>query len=300
MKEGLADPLQAYESTLMEERESLSAYLACTDQAAKHTLEAYKEYTLAFAEIKDQLGKGLVLDRCLWLAERKYLQVAALATASFRKLAEFVLQYISKFVELENCRLAAIRKAMRDFISIQESIFVPLPAAETSILALESVNVLSQSSVFSTLFQPEELSTLRQISDKQDIEEAIRTWNILIPAAIPLILVSDKVHQQVDNAWIKLKGLITADGFLHLFDKGRDRELTSPIFTQQLTANRVELELNPKSLLLQLRIRLSRFRTFLQQPGVVILRISHQQKYENWRVVLTRFLPIFTAVDSAA
>jgi len=300
VKEGLADPLQAYESTLVEQRESLAAYLASADQVASHALKSYREYTLAFAEVKDQLGKRLVLDRCLWLAERKYLQVSASAVTISRKLGEFVIGYIHQFVELENCRLAAIRKAMRNFIFLQDSLFPPLPITPTSLHSLESITVLTQSSVLSTLFQPQDIANLREITAKEGIEEAIMTWDIPIPAAMPLVLVSDKVYQQVDNAWIKLKGLITADGFLHLFDKCRDRELTAPAFTQQLIANRLELELNAKSMLFQLRIRLSRFRTFLQQPGLVLLRLSHPHKYENWRVVLTRFLPVFTAVDSAA
>lgn len=300
MKEGLADPLQVYESTLMEERESLAAYLASADQVAEHVLKSYREYTHAFAEVKNQLGKRLVLDRCLWLAERKYLQTSVSAVTISRKLGEFVIGYIQKYVELENFRLATIRKAMRNFLLLQESLFLPLPIAPSALNSLESVTVLSQSLVVSTLFHPEDLAILKEISDKEGVEEAIMAWDMPVPTAMPLVLVSDNVYQQVDNAWVKLKGLITADGFLHLFDKCKDRELITPVLTQQLIENRLELEINAKSMLFQLRNRLSRFRSFLQQPELVLLRLSDTQKYENWRVVLTRFLPVFTTVDSAA
>ena len=300
MKEGLADPLQAYEAGLMEERETLAAYINSADKAAMDALKAYKDYTLAYTEVKDQLGKRPLLDRCLWLSERKYLHSATLSTAFLKELALFVLKYIKKYIELENFRLTAIRKAMRQFISIQEAFFVPIELAENSLISLDSVGVLTQISVFSTLFHSEELAILREFSENEDIEEAIKAWDLVIPSAIPLIIVQSKVYQEASNAWIKLKGTITADGFLHLFDKSRDRQLIEPVFTLPLAPNRLDLELNQQSMLLQLRIRLSRFRNFLKQPTVVLLRLTNERKYECWRAVLTHFLPVYTSVDNIA
>jgi len=299
VKEGLADHLQAYEAGLGEERETLAAYINSADKASMDTLKAHKEYTQAYSEVKDQLGRRQLLDRCLWLSERKYLHSATLATAFLKELACFVLRYIKKFVDLENLRLAAIRGAMHQFIAIQEGFFVHVEAAESALGAVDSVGVLTQSSVFATLFQSEELAVLRQFSDKEDIEEALLAWDLVIPASIPLILVRNKVYQEVANSWVKLKGIITADGFFYLFDKFRDSQLVEPILAQQLTLSRLDLELNPQSRLLRLKIRLSRFRNFLKQPTVVLLRLTNERKYESWKAVLTHFLPEYTSVDSA-
>lgn len=299
VKEGLADPLQAYEAGLGEERETLAAYINSADKAAMDTVKAYKEYTQAYTEVKDQLGRRQLLDRCLWLSERKYLHSATLATAFLKELACFVLKYIQKFIDLENWRLTALRKAMHEFISIQEGFFVSIQSVDSTVTAMDSVGVLTQSSVFSTLFHAEEQAVLRQFSGKEDIEEAIQAWDLVIPASIPLVLVRNTIYQEVANSWIKLKGVITADGFFYLFDKSRDSQLVAPILAQQLTGSRLDLELNSQSRLIRLRIRLSRFRNFLKQPTVVLLRLRNESEYASWRAVLTHFLPEYTSVDSA-
>lgn len=299
MKEGLADPLQAYEAGLMEERETLAAYISSADKAAIDALKAYKDFTLAYTEVKDQLGKRLLLDRCLWLSERKYLHSVALSTAFLKELALFVLKYIKKYIELENFRLTTIRKAMRQFISIQEAFFVPIELAANSLISLDSVGVLTPISVFSTLFHAEEVAILREFSENEDIEEAIKAWNLVIPSSLPLIIVQNKVYYQESlPTSTKVKGIITADGFLHVFDRARDRQLVEPVFTLQLTPNRLDLELNQQALMVKLRVRMSRFRNFLKQPMVVVLRLTNERKYECWRAVLTHFLPIYTSVDN--
>ena len=189
---------------------------------------------------------------------------------------------------------------MRRFVTLQEAVFAGLPCAGRCEAALESVGTLTEASVCGTLFQVEEHMVLRQLTGKEDIEEAITSWDLVVPSALPLVLVRNKVYQEVAGTWIPRKGLISADGFLYLFDQSRDSLFLEPIFTQQLTGNRLDLELNPQSFLLKLKVRLSRFRSLLKQPGGVVLRMTTARKYESWSTVLTRFVPVFTMVDRAA
>lgn len=240
-----------------------------------------------------------MLERCTWLAERRYLHAAAEAISVLRGLAAFVVQFVRRFVHLESERIAAISAGLEAFVQLQETVFAPSAVAGQTLTLLQSVKPPEEMTLFASFFDAGDQSAIRELAARDTLEDAIIAWDLVVPPASPLVLAVGKVLSDEAGVWRKLKAVVSADGLLHLFDKSKDPEMLGPVLSLHLAQNRVDLELRPQALSLHFRFRMSRIKSFLHKGNTILLKLSHPQKFAHWCSVLTQFLQSFTTLDSA-
>ena len=271
--------------------------MEAADIAGIKAVTSYKEYTTAHRDVSESLGKRPVLDCCLWLAERRYLLAATDSISEIKKVAMFVLQLVKRFVRRENSRNAAISAAMKQFVSLQETTFSPVDIAGSVLSELSSINTVDDTTVLTNLFQPGEIQVLKQFTDKPTLEEAIFCWDVIVPAPMPLALICGKVYIESSNSWVKMKGVVSGDGFLHLFDRKKDEMMVDPCVSLQLAENRVEMEINGEAMTVMFRGKVSRIKNLIKQQDVLLLKLTNGRKFAAWQSLLPRFLPSYTSID---
>lgn len=177
---------------------------------------------------------------CVWLAEQQYLSLATLTAQFQRSFGNYIQILWQDTILLECMRIASIKKAMLDFIDLQNSLF-NCDASSVSMHLLRVEEKKSENLKDTKLFKDEEFVTLQELGIFEDFIVKLANW---IPDSIcdfdwvlreGQLYIENGVFQQ----WQECYGVIVKSRFLHIFENKPSFPFDDPIESVYLAQARL-------------------------------------------------------------
>lgn len=225
-----------YESRVNEAKMKLEHFSCNSDELQLKLGKSFKKLVEALQLSEEKNHHNC----CVWLAEQQYLSFATLTAQFQRSFGNYIQILWQDTILLECMRIASIKKAMLDFIDLQNSLF----NCDTSSVSMHLLRVeekKSENLKDTKLFKEEEFVTLQELGIFEDFIVKLANW---VPDSIcdfdwvlkegPLFM-ENGVFQQ----WQECYGVIVKSRFLHIFEHKPTFPFDDPIESVYLAQARL-------------------------------------------------------------
>lgn len=215
-----------YETRVAEAKAKLDNFSSTCQELQLKTAKLFKSFVEDFQKSEEKNN----CKNCVWIAEMRYISAANYAAEFQKSLASYLQILWQETILMEFMRVASVKKAMKAFVELQNSVFVCDIASLTEFLdKIEEKR--SENFKDSKLFKEDEFELMKEIGIQEDFIVKLAGWMPCKICDFDWILKEGNIYFEsgVFQQWQECYGVIVKSCFLHIFNSKPGFPFEEPI-----------------------------------------------------------------------
>lgn len=187
----------------------------------------FKDYLSVFQSQESDISKRGYVSSCLWLIESKYLNSVDAVHKHLVSCAILVKSFWDLLNTVEFSRVKTLKESISSFIRLHDNVFnIKAEDAWKLIQELESDKFEIES-----ILGPEDSRGFRDEIGEGDLFDQIVLWKMPLAPRNSLVVKEGRIDREtaVFRVWKQSFGVLTVDGFLHIFNEDYRENFEPPI-----------------------------------------------------------------------
>lgn len=203
-----------YDLKVAESKAKVKSLMDQIDKKLKSAQKNFKFFLTTMQKSEEKIDHKV----CVWICEMKFLSSAMKLSQIQQSLGETVRAIWEDALRLENTRYLCIKKAMKEYLSLQSSVFM-----FENLNALKSIEEIEENQGESLsdkkLFRPDELSILSELGIEDNYIENLSRWLPKPVSDFDWVLKEGFIYMEngVFQQWQECYGVVVKSRFLHIF-----------------------------------------------------------------------------------
>jgi hypothetical protein len=203
-----------YDVKVEESKSKVKSLIDKIDKKLKSAQKNFKFFLTTMQKSEEKIDHKV----CVWICEMKFLSSAMKLSQIQQSLGGAVKDIWEDALRLENTRYMCIKKAMKEYLALQSSVFM-----FENLNALKSIEEIEENQGESLsdrkLFRPEELSMLSELGIEDNYIENLSIWLPKPVSDFDWILKEGFIYMEngVFQQWQECYGVVVKSRFLHIF-----------------------------------------------------------------------------------